>query len=353
MRKVLSFLVLTLSAFSIANASSWQEYYELKNKAELEICKSNYKQALSLYKKAFQIKDAIPWDYDIVNAFNLAMETGDQIYAREQLLKLIDRRYSPKSLNKLLNSYQQNEWRFINEILVANPVDTVSYNPICAEIEKLFLKEDDYKHYLNSRNKGGFGDDLDKVDSLDIETAYALRKLLKNGLLSESEIRNYDGVVDVNGMVLTMIYNYNKGVRQRKQVAPIFDTLLAEGLTRFSISPANFVQNTGESKSFEIENKRVELPLSFFVAEYLERWYLPKINKEKLNNVNEMRRAVGLCSIEDLLTKIEYQNRHMKNGNYEGKYEVSVDVLGVLGTDEYAQLKNWQETAEFPEVARK
>lgn len=61
-----------------------------------------------------------------------------------------------------------------------------------------------------------------------------------------------------------------------------------------------------------------------------------------------MRKAIGLSSIQDIIEKLQFYNKHMLDGVYNSKYSVTVGVSAVFDTDDEDQDKNWQKTEKFP-----
>ena len=141
---ILSF-ILSLAFVSALNASNWRQYYDLTNKAELEICKNQLRPALNYYKQAFALDGVMQWNHHLSNCFHLAMETGDTAFARKQLVEILSRGCKQNYLNKLQSFYQGADRKFIQKVISSTPNDTITFNPMWPEIERLFNREQELR----------------------------------------------------------------------------------------------------------------------------------------------------------------------------------------------------------------
>lgn len=353
MKRILFFLpVFLIIIITNVRGAVWQQYYDLANKAELAICKDDHRNALDFYKQAFKLKDAVPWNSDLTNAFHLAMEMHDTAFARLMLSRLLSRGINQKTISsKLLSFYRGNDSQFVHRVIDSTPNDTLGYNPIWLKIEALFDREQSLRMNLMERYHDSYGP-IDTVDNVDIEVAQELRRLFGDHIPNQDQLGNYKGDLSAYGKYIVIIDHYIRGVFPRRHVPMIFDTLLTNGLAEFSVSPEDFAALIGPwDRTFYFNGIKVAKPISFAVVELdgLDGvWYLPQIDQSKLGPINQMRTAIGLSTIQELATKIAFYNKQQKEGKYK-QYSLTLDVQSVFNTDDSDQLKSWQQTTTFPQ----
>jgi hypothetical protein len=351
MKRILfSFLFFLVIIVANARGAVWQEYYDFTNKAELAICKDDHLNALELYKQAFQLKDAVPGNIDLTNAFHLAMEVHDSTFARVMLSRLLSRGINQEFISsRLLSYYSGSESHFIQRLIGSTPNDTSGYNPIWLKIEALFNREDSLRRNLQARYHGSYGP-IDTLDNVDIEVAQELRRLFGEHIPNQEQLGHYKGDIYASVMYTVIIQHYTWGVFQRRHVPMIFDTLLTNGLADFSVMPREFATMIGPwDRTVYVNGVKIVKPICFAVVE-LEldgEWFLPQIDESRLEPINQMRKAVGLSTIQELVTKIAFYNRQRKEGRYK-QYGLAFDEMNVFDTDDPDQLKTWQMATIFP-----
>ncbi len=294
-------------------------YYSPINKAELQIIKGNYKTALQNYQSAFKTP-VEKKTTDLVNALKcsiLTKSTEEVEYFVQCLLNsgldykdLYRDRFLKKRLKKLHLKCKPNR----------SHIDTVYRNQITAlgiKDQLLRKKNNCYKKYRN------------EIDSIDKENiAQFLKYVKEKGFPSISRI----GVQDIGGEQgwHIVVWHYSQA-RSLNNKLPDISNILLDAVKKDILRPVEYVTFLNLQNDSNFPKYGVDPLVTLRKGEFR---ILKSLLQQK-NKINKNRAEIGLCSLEDNIKKIIFQDKN----KYDFNFGISVGFFNLRNQDKSLKKK--------------
>ena len=316
MRKITKLLLFLTFAVS-ANLYSQNriEYFYLRNKAEVQIVRSNYDSALVLYQKAFDMKGYIH-SRDLFNAAICAAKTPQK--NRDLGIKYLEmlshngvaKHTMYKSCFKPLRKgdlWKKTKKTFKRNIKNARSLWNDSLKLV---LKKLVKRDQEFR--LKPGSYSVYGDTILYLDSLNIEE---LKKIISiYGYPNEQIIGKKRHLAkNLNHYVIIRHYYQNKGFEMSK--------ILYNEVKKGNLSPRVFCE-LEDKKNTEINNHDKYGTVIFFNLNGKE--IKQNYSAKEIKTFNKNRRELGLESIEEYIEKIIFmrKNTPFDFNIYEGEVTV-------------------------------
>ena len=317
-------------------------YYDLINKAEIDIVNNNLPDANAMYTQAFNVLKE-PQGKDIYNALQVALKIGDKgnAYSRYHILKCL--RY-PFDKNYISEHFKNEK---LPKIQCSNVID----QPYRKTLDSLLSIDQKYR-LLSNGNYKKYQKEITQNDS--IASVSLLKLIQKKGFPNEYTI----GIEDKSDLVLQNFHfiiwhqlatnnlssqkvNFSEELNKALNVGKITPQCAAflydlnNGSDSFSSMHFNileFLTPNGSKEPFhdQVQNKTAKSECCF-----IHEWFFPEKRSEQGNamvtKINESRRQIGLSDLDSELLKLKFtlSNNEYIFGNIGFKKEALENIKQV------------------------
>jgi hypothetical protein len=290
----LTFLIVSISSYSLFANNKIEKYYYLVNKAELQIVNMKYDNALNIYNKAFFLKKV---NYkDLYNAFLCAYYTNDTFYSIKYNTEL-----AKNGLQKLF--FQDSMFNYQFYLLIYKNYDSI-YNHFDNYRYKYSQLESAYKTDQLVRNIDTFQQyTILKADSINLNIIYYFIKKYGISVFQKLGMWNSLNGPLINNDAFFLVMWHNSFTNHPIQYK--LDKLLKKAVEKGFLDPAIYLTlNFGRTNKLMSENECKE------DIYFTKIWGYEKLDKVKINEINLIRNEIYLESIEDYKIKYDYQSIH-------------------------------------------
>jgi len=321
------FLIPAMASGQVLN-DSVVKYNRLINKAELNICDSNFVQADKLYAQAFKLNPDKTFNYDLFTAFHCAMDADDYKAAETYLKKLLSRGIDTGFLNLgILSFYSGQKRRIIDSIIQKYPNNTHRNDSVNTAITKLGRRDQEVRVYYSYKSKNG--DYMNKsVYEVDSENAHQLFQMIHTlgHFPNADEVRNEDDY-PLAGTYADLIFQHNLQNYFVNGQKFMFDSVLYQAIQTFDYSTKRFVillsrcyLTTKEENNFHYKNIPIGFPVSILAYKDVEdggKIYFETLSNDEENRINVERGKLGLSTLQELRKKVNFDYlQHLNEGKY-------------------------------------
>ncbi|RKE47128.1 hypothetical protein [Sphingobacterium detergens] len=303
-------IAITIFLFCVSNARASDNYFELVNRAELEIVSGNFTTACKLYNLAFQINHK-PFAIDLNNAAISAIYSNQLKLAIDLCKDLAGKGVGPQFFTKSAVFSKLEVLRGWNQLLAEASTQKENLKnknaSLLGYIDSL-VKQD---QYVNSLWRNAEPKDKRKArDFMDLTydtISHKLKKLFDSvGFISENLI----GVKIINDTIINpdlpfdviIIHNYQAQMNGEGLFTPVLKHAFTTGL----ISSKYFASIQGYSGG----SPGNDYQTSGYYVQYNCNIYKQKMRAEDLKTVNKLRASIFLDSLDDNLKKLVFQIRN-------------------------------------------
>ncbi len=338
--KIAKVLVILLFVNSKAiYAQSWLKYYSIINKAELAICIENFQLADSLYKDAFALNPTSWNSKNLYNSFLVALEVQDVRFAKKQFKALARRGLQRKVFERHILRLQKNGDDSLQmEQWYRQFCDTSLFNThFNSGVLKLYRHDQGVRSYIANVSNGSSTDTVDKIDHRNQSEL----ELLLNDFLPplDSVSLNVDDAISDDYYNVIILHYLERNLEQSDSVK--FLSTLYRGLSTYKTDPEAFasllISVTVHQKIYLTDSICISEPLTFDGLSYEGKIYAPCMQESYRKRLNDLRAKFGLCSIEDVLSKLSWYNSP-KNSN---KYMIGPGPGLVYVTEKVETKEKW------------
>jgi hypothetical protein len=296
---ILTFLILPNLIFS-----QIREYYSLVNEAEPFIVQNKLEQASIKYKEAFKLNV----DYkivDVVNSLKCSCLLNDSLPTN--LIKVLEEK---NVTNKLIRQDKVLKKCFkAQEIKLDNTKAVVDKNYIKL-IENIVKKDQAIRHKPNAYVK--YRKEMDSIDNEDFIEFIAL--IEKFGFPSESRVGlGYNLGGRLEWEILT-IHLFQHASKKNSILKPETYTkmraILDKALKNNDITPMKF--------AYFLELEKNNVFYENWVLSKLDnnQWGIPQSIIGKMDEIDVIRKQIGLCSLREHIKKTYFENNKKLNPNH-------------------------------------
>jgi len=315
------FLMLLIPISSICQTDYRISYYPYINDAELAIIDSNFRLALENYKRAFNLVE-IGFGRDYHNAALCAIELEEFDIALKYLNKLaskgIEKEYFEKNKNTYSKLYGKGFEEFLDgfeELQKSTFQQTVNYDLI-GKLGEMENKDQEFRYDYKL-----FQDTIQKIDAENISKLVDL--VDRYGFPSEEMLGLQSPYADRVGYHY-IIWHHLKNWKSDTTLIDIRPIIL-DAVKDGQLSPEQAADyfNISESRVGGVGNFgntgviRFNDDIKFYILDYKDE-----------NLVNQNRKELGLCNLEDLEEKLRF---HFIKEKRKSRFE----VLKLGGIDQY------------------
>jgi hypothetical protein len=299
-------IIIILAFFTSKNIiyAQVKEYYSLVNEAEFFIVQNNLKQADNKYKEAFKLKV----DYkivDVVNSLKCSCILNDALPSN--LINVLEEK---NVSNKLIRKDKVLKKCFkARNIMLDHTKANIDDNYIIL-IKNIVEKDQAIRHKPNAYVK--YRKEMDSIDNENFIEFIAL--IDKFGFPSESKVGLGDNLGGRLNWEILMIHLFQHASKMNSSLKPEtyskMRAILDKALKSNDITPTKFVY------FLELEKNNV----------FYENWVLSKLDNnqwglshsilEKMDEIDIVRKQIGLCTIREHIKKTYFENNKKLNPNH-------------------------------------
>ena len=326
----IAFFVCIVQTLLSQSKNKIEKYYQLTNKAELEICSNHFSEAYELYKKAFDNLSQ-PFTHDLYNAFICSYLLNKPVY---KYYKNIRERGVSKNFfagNQLLNAKTIDSLEQLNKI-------RPTYDKQYRDSVQQMAKRDQQFRIIRVTPKQ-YDDTIRKIDE---ENGKALLSIVqRRGFPSEDMIGN-DSMNITAPIYQGLMFHHVKGARfQSVNFSSILSTAIKLGkldnrtgcdLMDFSDGTDRFGTNAaGVCYIYWQANYNAD-SLAHEISKSNHPWYIADLEESAVKRYSQERPIYFLDGIFEYRKKILFQ---MKNPQFDlGLYDYKF-VGGFVKKEEY------------------
>jgi hypothetical protein len=299
-------IIIILSLILLPNKffSQVKEYYLLVNQAEFFISQNKIEQASVKYQEAFKFKV----DYkivDVVNSLKCSCLLNDSLPSN--LINVLEQKNVNNNLikkDKVLKKCFR-----VKKIDLDNTKAIIDKNYVKL-IENIVKKDQAIRHKANAYVK--YRNEMDSIDNENFNEFIGL--IDKFGFPSESKVGLHDNIGGKLEWEILTRHLFQHASKKNSSLKPETYTkmrmILDKALKNNDITPMKFVY------FLELEKNNV----------YYENWVLSKlVNDEwgipqsiigKMEEIDVIRKQIGLCSLREHIKKTYFENNKKLNPNH-------------------------------------
>jgi hypothetical protein len=307
-------LILLFSNLTIlAQKSNPTVYYQFTNKAETEICKNNYKEALKLYSQSFNFLEG-PFTHDVYNAFVCSWLLGKPNHDYYKILR--ERGVSKKFLIEV-KKINVKTIDSLERLTVIVPKINKGYRDtlnVMVNRDQSFRKYDDrYTTYA------------DTIKKIDNKNAIALVNLINsNGFPSEKIIGNDSNDLAHPIFFILIFHNAHGAKFQSVNFSSMIDKAIKDGkidnrlgaqLIDYSDGTDQYgTANAGLCYYYWEANLNKDSLANWALTSESHKWYLMPLDSRTQIKYDKNREKYHLDNIDDYRKKMQFQ---LKNNLFD------------------------------------
>lgn len=296
---ILTFLILPNLIFS-----QIKEYYSLINEAEFLIVQNKLEQANIKYKEAFKFKV----DYktiDVINSLKCSCLLNDSLPSN--LIKVLEEK---NVTNKLIKQDKVLKKCFKSKNIMLDKTKAVVDKNYIKLIENIVKKDQAIRHKPNAYIKY-----RKEIDSIDNENFIEFITLVeKFGFPSESKVGLGDNLGGRLEWEILTIHLFQHASKKNTSLKPETYTkmraILDNALKNNDITPMKFAY------FLELEKNNVFYENWALSKLDNNQWGIPQSIISKMDEIDVIRKQIGLCSLREHIKKTYFENNKNLNPNH-------------------------------------
>lgn len=352
-KSLITILILVVNAATAkATANNALTYYRLINRAELAICHKNLTAAGKLYQQAFRVNPHKAAFNDLCNAFYCAMDRKRTTEARGYFKAMCNAGMPTHKLVEILAIYPGDSLKILGW-KTKYPAPTGNRTFLADTIAALYKRDQGVRNYFLALHPNGnyMNDSVHAVDNANARQLYRLVKTY--GLHACMSPAN-----ELKEQTTTLLLHHMQSCN--KNVQPLFDTILYNGISSFDITPSffelmiNAAMDAYKDQCFRYKGVALKLPIRVVFGAYgfdreQEIWpkYLPA--KEEMQ-INKERQKAGMASLADVREKTIFSKAAKKRNSSYAKYSLNVTGFYTDAQDETERNQMKKEYLKFKPV---
>lgn len=296
------------------------EYFNLIDQAEIAIVNSDFKEANSLYQKAFNTNTE-SFVLDIINYSKCNCFLSDKIQ-KNAIITLLQKGLSIKELRKDV---------VLKKCIKKNDAEFKDIEPIYDSLYRKQIQQLGYDDQFYRLKKGSYVKYRKEIDSIDYNNINTFIELVdEKGFPSEAKIGVENRVGWQEWIIVVLHYQQQ---RSKDKSKPDITKILKKAVDENKLRPSIYA-HLAEMQNDSIYRKYYHSPLVMIEK---GEYRIFKSTLDKVNTIDEEREKIGMSSLKNQLVKFFF-TQSKKN-----KYDFNFGYVDTYSTDLTKQSKELKE----------